>query len=172
MIQSDDLAFGKDMSLHGLFEVRFCRIRAYVEHGVQGVYLEEVAVGAGRRTWSPIRVSTKIIHPLYTPRRNGVFCDLFRARVDIPDHPMDPHPHRRIGVIRDEGYGLSFLRSIFDHKRRTDILAIAGVLPGDMAVILKSGACYVQCSHATYLLKVVDPQLSRMQILLHSFFFV
>src|SRR5271169_1959746 len=72
--------------------------------------------------------------------RRVIFFYLFYVGGDVPDNPMDPCAHGRVGIIDNQSQGLGPRRYILYYQRGINVASITGVFCRDKPVIAKSSA--------------------------------
>src|SRR5207247_10898336 len=139
-VGSDQLAAGEDMALHRVLELLSARLGLQVELRVEREKLVEVAVGsvAGRWAGTPVAALAEAIGAL--ARSMCTLLEAAPARIDVPADPVGEVSGRGVGVVEDEGERLGFLREGAPGERRRGVVALAGVLPGNLLPLIEGSA--------------------------------
>src|SRR6266852_3105051 len=117
-VAADEFGLGQDVAFHGALSVGFGGSGFEVEFCIEGIQLEEIAVGlARRRARAPITDFAEIVASLpRTARKLLLFRDSFgkfsRVRRKVVEHPMHPGAHGRVGIVHDESEALCLCRRL------------------------------------------------------------
>jgi hypothetical protein len=131
------------MALHGLLDRGFGRF-SQIKRGIERVELMEVAVPTDRGTRAAIHCLSEVVHSNCDALRQARLVSVFRQALAIGryvvDDPMHPYPLRRfrirrVGIIDDQDEALRPLGHPRPSKRRRDIVTLAGVFRGDLAIL-------------------------------------
>jgi len=146
LITASELAVGQDVVLHGVEDLFFCGSRGEVQFGVEGVEIEDVAVG-GVSGWTGAVVAdlAEVVDALA-----GAVGELFgfsdglgefaRLRGEVVEDPMGEGPAGGVGVGDDEreALGAGGRRLPGEWGRVVGLAGAGGELVGDGAA--KAGA--------------------------------
>ena len=146
LITASELAVGQDVVLHGVEDLFFCGSRGEVQFGVEGVEIEDVAVG-GVSGWTGAVVAdlAEVVDALA-----GAVGELFgfsdglvefaRLRGEVVEDPMGEGPAGgvRVGDDEREALGAGGRRLPGEWGRVVGLAGAGGELVGDGAA--KAGA--------------------------------
>src|SRR5208337_487481 len=112
-VAAHPFALRQNVALHGSFDILFGGTRLEIQLRVQGVELEEIAVGlAWRRARPAITDFPKIIAAVSrTVRELLLLGDVLRERArvcgQVEEHPVHPGSHGCVGIVSDQSETLS-----------------------------------------------------------------
>ena len=160
LVGPDQLGAGEHMALHRVLEPLAAAARFQVELGIQCEELVKVAMSsiARGRARTPVAGITESVGAL--GRRRCALLEATRLRVDVPRDPVGEVPRWGVGVVDDQGEGASPLGEEVPAQRWRVVVALAGILLGNLFSLAESGAGQLEVGHWT----VLDlPALCRVE---------
>ena len=115
-----------------------------VQFHVQGVEPEHVAMHAPARTGPGPGGQFVIGVAFHGTVGHAVLADHARRGRHVPNGPMHPVAHQRVRILHDEHQAQGLAGDAFDVEGRTDVLAVAGVLAGNVSVFQEGWTVYLQ----------------------------